>query len=539
MRFPSPRKSSISRPGRQAQKTGPSIRLAATLAGLLLVLAAIARLQQPETHRSLGRLMGMESPSAASGSLAESPRIVSADLFESVEDNAPFRNEEQPVWFACLSVVAELDTADLAAKSVGQIGYAALSSQPDSYRGRVVTVSGTVHRVESVAPAANDQGIQQLWRVTLQPTGGEVWPLTLYTLKEPPSAEPPYEAFAQGLFFKKLSYRWSNGMGSTPVVVAKQIRTDPVADTKTNAQQVAANDPVDQEPLVFERPNKGSLGRALLEDLSFDTAALDQVQDKKPFQTSDTGPFYELLDKLQQTPAPQLVRLARAGLEDYVEHRRPDGEATKRQRQEWRELSQALPNGAYSVVGLFGDGKRERGELIVVDTVVRRVVRIDASSDRTASALGIDHYYELEAFSEDSQNLPIIFVMRELPPGFPVGEAVRQPARLAGFFFKQWAYRTRKRSTSGDARQFAPLLIGRAPIPIRTAEPSPNLIGGMLGIAATVALALVGYALWRTARHDREYARTKLRRFRESPSEGELEQLGSLVQSNVADPMER
>ncbi|CAN0375499.1 unnamed protein product, partial [Ectocarpus sp. 4 AP-2014] len=121
-----------------------------------------------------------------------------------------------------------------------------------------------------------------------------------------------------------------------------------------------------------------------------------------------------------------------------------------------------------------------------------------------------------EAFPEDSQNLPIVFVVRNLPAGFPLGESIRQPARLAGFFFKQWAYRTRHRveeTPQLDKRQFAPLLIGRAPIPLATPDTSQRP-GLAIGLLATVALAGVVAALWRLGRRDREYAATTLSRYR-------------------------
>src|SRR5690606_37317480 len=125
-----------------------------------------------------------------------------------VRDNAPFRQAEQPAWFAALAAVQRLGAAGLASESVGVVGYAALNSQPDAYRGRVVTVTGRVLQVEATEPAANDLGVDRLWRVTMQPTGGDVWPITVYTLEEPKPAEEPYDASAVGVFFKKLSYRW-------------------------------------------------------------------------------------------------------------------------------------------------------------------------------------------------------------------------------------------------------------------------------------------------------------------------------------------
>ena len=48
----------------------------------------------------------------------------------------------------------------------------------------------------------------------------------------------------------------------------------------------------------------------------------------------------------------------------------------------------------------------------------------------------------MEVFTEDSQNRPLVFCVRELPPGMPTGGDLREPIRVAGFFFKSWRYRT-------------------------------------------------------------------------------------------------
>jgi len=485
------------------------------LGGLLLVLAAIGQLGRPETHRAIGRAFGEPPPAGAVREPIDSPPLIDSSEFDAVVDNAPFRDAETEAWFAVLRAVRDAEPAELAARSVGPVGYAALTSQPDAYRGRVVTVAGTVRRVEAVTPAENDLGIDRLWRVTLEPAGGQVWPITAYSLKEPRDAGEPYDASAAGVFFKKLSYRWAEGVGSTPVVVAPRLETTIEPPTTGVATTTPAEAEVD-----FTPPADQSLGRALLADLGVAPATLDVVRDKQRLLPAETEPFYAVLGALERTPATQLARLARVGLDDYVARRRVGAEGSLRSRQEFRAIQNEAERDRYSAVPLFGEGDRERGELIVLDAVVRRAVRVDATGSAAAASYGVDHYYELEAFPEDSQNLPVVFVVRDLPAGFPVGDAIRQPARLAGFFFKQWAYRTRQRSDAdpaADRRQFAPLLVGRAPIPLATPDASAARPGLTIGLVASVALVGIVAALWRLAWHDRRHEATTLRRFREPP----------------------
>lgn len=480
------------------------------LAGLLLVIGLMSRLEQPETHAAIGRALGEPAPVEVDG--VEAAPLLPAEAFADVRDNAPFRGDEQAAWFASLATVRDADAADLAARSAGVLGYAALSSQPDSYRGRVVTVAGRVMRVESVQPAENDRAIERLWRVTLQPAGGEVWPITVYTLEEPAPADMPYDASAIGVFFKKLSYRWAEGVGSTPVIVAKRLETTLVASSARSMPEELARQ---QEDIDFEKPTAGSLGRSLLTDLGFDLDLFADVTDKQRLRGAETEAFYALLGVVEETPASQLGRLASAGLDDYVARRRETAGETGRDRQVVRAMETEQAQRRYSVVPLFGDGAAERGELVVFDAIVRRAVRIDASESDAAARQGVDHYYELEAYTEDSQNLPIVFVVRELPAGFPVGEAIRQPARLAGFFFKQWAYRSRTRTDDGnDRRQFAPLLVGRAPIPLAVPDAASMRPGTLIGVAGAVMLTVVAAAMWRLARRDRQYDAATLSRYR-------------------------
>ncbi|TWU00301.1 hypothetical protein Pla108_12500 [Botrimarina colliarenosi] len=485
------------------------------LAGLVLVIGLMSRLEQPETHRAIGRALGEPAATALPAAASEAPPLVTAETFSEVRDNAPFRSDEQPAWFASLAAVAEHEAAELASQSAGLVGYAALTSQPDAYRGRVVTVAGRALRVEAVEPAANDLGVTELWRVTLEPVGGEVWPITVYTLEEPADATEPYDASAVGVFYKKLSYRWAEGVGSTPVIVARRLETTltmPAVEPDA-VKPNAATPPTDE--VAFGAPAAGSMGAALLAELGFDVELFAKVVDQQRLRSEESEAFYALLGAVEATPASQLARLARTGLDDYVaRHRRAAGD-TVRDRWVIRSLETEQAQRRYSVTPLFGEGAAERGELVVFDAIVRRAVRVDASASDAAARRGIDHYFELEAFTEDSQNLPIVFVVRELPAGFPVGDAIRQPARLAGFFFKQWAYRSRTRTERGnDRRQFAPLLVGRAPIPLALPDAATIRPGTAIGLAATVALVAVAAALWRLSRRDKAYESATLARYR-------------------------
>lgn len=177
--------------------------------------------------------------------------------------------------------------------------------------------------------------------------------------------------------------------------------------------------------------------------------------------------------------------------------------------------------GRYSVAPLFNDAARQIGQLIVVDCAARRVVRVDLSSGGDGGApsdvarrFGIDHYYEMQVFTDDSQNYPLVFCVRELPPGLPTGDDLHVPVRVAGFFFKDWLYTTRgtRDMDTGELdprngkQQHAPLLIGRAPILLQVEDEgrgAAQLVGGGLFL---LALGGIWGAAWWLSRSDRRFA---------------------------------
>ena len=67
---------------------------------------------------------------------------------------------------------------------------------------------------------------------------------------------------------------------------------------------------------------------------------------------------------------------------------------------------------------------------------------------------GIDHYYQVSLFTDDSYDKhwnpqPLTFCLRELPEGMPYGNLPRygETVRMAGFFFKTWSYAVPRCST--------------------------------------------------------------------------------------------
>jgi hypothetical protein len=179
------------------------------------------------------------------------------------------------------------------------------------------------------------------------------------------------------------------------------------------------------------------------------------------------------------------------------------------------EVVQRAAAGRYSVAPLFNDPQSQIGRLLVFDGTARRALRVEvggrpdggATSD-VARRFGFDHYYEMEIFTQDSQNYPLVFCLRELPAGLATGALIDVPVRAAGFFFKDWLYQARG-SAEGDGAgarpQYAPLLIAPSTLLLINEPERNNAVQFVLGGLFVAALAGIwAVAAW-YAHGDRKF----------------------------------
>jgi hypothetical protein len=167
-----------------------------------------------------------------------------------------------------------------------------------------------------------------------------------------------------------------------------------------------------------------------------------------------------------------------------------------------------------SVVPLFNDPKEQRGRLVMLEGTARRVVRVAVDAE-TAARFGFDHYYNLFLVTDDSQGNPLVFCVRWLPEGMPLGDGpgYGERVRVAGFFLKSWAYRPHAAAQTGGPEdglkprlQLAPLLIGREPVWYPQQQPAANwLLGLILGGLFALLLLGIWLALWWYGRADKRF----------------------------------
>ncbi|MGL6194210.1 MAG: hypothetical protein ACRC2T_05250 [Thermoguttaceae bacterium] len=132
----------------------------------------------------------------------------------------------------------------------------------------------------------------------------------------------------------------------------------------------------------------------------------------------------------------------------------------------------------FDVIDLFNRPEKfrdpENENLARIAGNARRIDKILVEDEEVKQQFGIDHYYQVTLFTDDSQSNPLVFCIRDIPSGLPCGSEVgfNIPISLTGFFYKTWAFRKMGENTSvtepgeetseksSGTWQFAPLLIG-------------------------------------------------------------------------------
>lgn len=234
-------------------------RLLALVLGLGATLFLLNSARQPKTAKFLDRVFGpaVEDPPISDAQIrelvnslpphsnpqdafrlpapdgvkqatsAEYFRAVQPQLLESIRDNTYFRSVETEAWFHLLGILQKSLPEELAAASLGEVGYVQMVQQPHVYRGRLVTVCGTVRRAEVVEVAENNIGLQTYYLLTVRPAGRQIWPIRIYCLELPDGfplgKDVSASVVAHGFFFKNWSYQWEGGPGLAPILLARTV----------------------------------------------------------------------------------------------------------------------------------------------------------------------------------------------------------------------------------------------------------------------------------------------------------------------------
>jgi hypothetical protein len=160
---------------------------------------------------------------------------VKPDFLEGVRDGTPFRSvdsAEHRAWLNLLEILHTADEATLENASTGRATYALLMQQPGVYRGKLVTVFGTVRRAHRLEVPKNDVGCQWYYQIYLFPDDNPSSPLIAYILELPEGFPIGMEVSADvklvGFSFKKLPY-----LAGDPKTGEETMRIAPVLFART------------------------------------------------------------------------------------------------------------------------------------------------------------------------------------------------------------------------------------------------------------------------------------------------------------------
>lgn len=458
-----------------------------------------------------------------------------SELLPTIQDNSYFRNTEKEAWFHFLDILRQTSQDVLASRST-VVEYAQLIDQPDAYRGTAVTVVGIARQIEKQTPAANHLGLQAYFRVIIEPHHGVRWPIIVYCLELPATLSEGHQLSvdvkATGLFFKKLSYRWQNGLGTAPVILAKDIQPvqvftdhtsvtlEPSGPTYDQRKPISASTSLESNAPLFSAPEDPSLGRSVLSQIGVDLETLKQIENRGRIRAKEKDVFYKILAAMERINERELIGIALNNLRIVRaewEHRLKTSK-TKTDELLAREVLRRTDEGYYSVAPLFNDPQDHIGRLFVFDGTARRAIQVEVTSEAVREVFNLDHYYEIDMFTSDSQNYPLVFCVRELPEKFPLGSSLHVPVRIAGFFFKDWLYRSQRPiedqqkfgSPTGGRAQYAPLLIGRAPVMLALSGDHESVSQYVLAGLFALTLAGVWLAAIYVSRGDRRFCEKKL-----------------------------
>jgi hypothetical protein len=192
--------------------------------------------QQPPESREITRLVGL---------LQET---VDEKALGAIQDDTIWRGSETNIWFRLVEQIRAIEPEQLRRESLGPTGYLQLFKQPEHYRGKVVTVRGTVRLAYRVDAPSNESQVREYTLLWLHPAGGPTSPIVIYALETPEgfpaikhrdrdrgTTELREEVEVTGYFFKRWAYEGRDGIHVAPLLLARSPRwTPPAADDETS-----------------------------------------------------------------------------------------------------------------------------------------------------------------------------------------------------------------------------------------------------------------------------------------------------------------
>ncbi|MGY8767300.1 MAG: hypothetical protein ACKVH8_02555 [Pirellulales bacterium] len=149
------------------------------------------------------------------------------EFYQMVEDDTFFISKDREAWQNTFQVLKNTDKEDLQKAKAMPAQFVQLHLQPDQYRGKLVTLDGTIRRVVKAESQEKNLGISHYWQLWLF-SDRHTSPVVIYALELPedfPIGDSVYQPVSlRGVFFKRWAYSAQGGTMTAPLVLAKQVQ---------------------------------------------------------------------------------------------------------------------------------------------------------------------------------------------------------------------------------------------------------------------------------------------------------------------------
>jgi hypothetical protein len=400
---------------------------------------------------------------------------IDESLFEIFVHGEPISEAEREPLAKTLFRLPEIKLVNVHRWIMRDINWQQLIDKPNNYQREFLHLQGTVQSVAVEQPVAEIQekwGLDNYYRCDLLLTGGQ--PATVYARQIPEA-------------WKKSDPSFPARCGADAVF----LKLGPHANNNNPQLFFAAN------RLTWRPP-------ALLGDLGMDYGLFDEVRDRSVITSAERETFFQLLATAGKADANQFKAARTAGTSEFVD--------------------------------LMERPELHRGELFSFRGVARRAIKIQVTDPEIVERFGFGHYFEVTLFMDLKGYLtladrkvstyPIVFCVRELPDGMPVGENISEAVTATGFMFKLWSYTTGIAGPSGqNASMNSPLLIGQTVTwspPARDRSFTFGPVAAVALVAIVTACALAGWHFRRKEQHLRDQLHAKTRELQSGESLSQL-----------------
>ena len=167
------------------------------------------------------------------------PSQFPSTMLREIRDNSlGVRYRETPAYYTMLAAARRVKNKVLETQAERNVTFPVLMSNPKHYRGRAVTISGKLRRIEPFTADPNNLGIEQLYDAWVFPRDAGAKPVHIVcstiheTIDETGTLKEPVDVRVTGYFFKREAYSTqANRLNIVPLVLASHIGLEPVTET--------------------------------------------------------------------------------------------------------------------------------------------------------------------------------------------------------------------------------------------------------------------------------------------------------------------